>query len=113
MPRSDAATSVKQTPNTMSASATNASPMRAVAGGLVTSKPNASINPRPVDMNGLSARPWRNPSPITAPIVPAAATIPTLIPVPIRAALIARKETRVADPLKGARDARRSVVSEA
>jgi hypothetical protein len=52
-------------------------------------------------MNGRSASPWRIPRPITAPIVAAAATVPTRIPVTIRDAFIARKETVVTDALKG------------
>jgi len=89
-PRSGAATTVKHTPNTMIAHATAVSPTSALADA-VPAIPSFSNNARPVEANGRSARPCRRPSPITAPMVAAAATVPTLIPTEIRESLIEPK----------------------
>jgi hypothetical protein len=89
-PRSGAATTVKHTPNTMIAHATIIRPTRALADG-VPATPSFWNNALPVDVNGRSARPCRSPSPITAPMVAAAATVPTLIPTAIRESLIEPK----------------------
>jgi hypothetical protein len=85
----------------MTALATSASPTTVVTDALGTTTRADSSNARPADVNGRNARPCLNPRPITAPIVAAAATVPTRNPVAIRDALIARKETVTADVLKG------------
>ena len=89
-PRSGAATTVKHTPNTMMAHAAIARPTTALADG-VPAKPIFSSNARPADANGRRASPCRSPRPITAPMVAAAATVPTRSPTEIRESLIAPK----------------------
>ena len=66
-----------------------------VAGRAGVTETHASIEQRaPADMKGRSASPCRSPSPITAPIVAAAATDPdTNTSRDIARAVIARKET--------------------
>ena len=89
-PRSGAATTVKHTPNTMIAHAAIMSPTIALADDVPTT-PSFSNSARPAEVNGRSASPCRSPSPITAPMVAAAATAPTRIPAVIRESLIAPK----------------------
>ena len=89
-PRSGAATTVKHTPNTMIAHATIARPTTVLADA-DPAMPNCSSNARPADMKGRSASPCRSPSPITAPMVAAAATAPTRSPTEIRESVIAPK----------------------
>ena len=89
-PRSGAATIVKHTPNTMIAHAANTRPTSALADA-VPAIPIFSSNARPADVNGRRASPCRSPSPITAPMVAAAATVPTRSPTEIRESLIAPK----------------------
>src|SRR5580765_5806833 len=89
-PRSGAATTVKHTPNRMTAHATIITPTSALADGLPTT-PSFSNSARPAMAKGRSARPCRSPSPITAPMVAAAATAPTRTPVVIRESVIDAK----------------------